>query len=115
MRTAGLWRPAVVAFLAAAAVGAAVRAWQIGSRTALTWSDSVDFLTLSAQGWTSAELWAGVRAPGVPLVAQDRGRKRRAVRRPAGRDGGAVLGRAAPRRWPRSWRDDGPASWPPPP
>ncbi len=68
MRTAGLWRPAVVAFLAAAVVGAAVRAWQIGSRTALTWSDSVDFLTLSAQGWTSAELWAGVRAPGVPLA-----------------------------------------------
>ena len=31
-RAAGLWRPAVVAFLAAAAVGAAVRAWQIGSR-----------------------------------------------------------------------------------
>ncbi len=60
--------PALAAFLAALVVGAAVRAWQIGSRTALSWNDTIDFLALSDRGWSSAQLWAGVRAPGVPLA-----------------------------------------------
>jgi hypothetical protein len=64
----GALRPGWVAFLAALVVGAAVRAWQIGGRDPLTWGDSADFLAISGHGWTSTELWAGLRAPGVPLA-----------------------------------------------
>jgi hypothetical protein len=65
---AGARLPALGAFLAALAVGAAVRAWQIGGRTALSWNDTADFLAISGEGWASAGLWAGTRAPGVPVA-----------------------------------------------
>jgi hypothetical protein len=64
----GAWFPALVAFLASLAVGAAVRAWQFGGRVALPWNDTADFLAISGQGWTSVGLWAGARPPGVPVA-----------------------------------------------
>ena len=73
---AGPWRPALVAYVAALVVGGVVRAWQIDERTALSWNDTVDFLALSGRGWTSAELWAGIRAPGGAAGAQAGGRRR---------------------------------------
>jgi hypothetical protein len=67
-RAAGARWPALVAFLTALGVGAAVRAWQIGGRAALPWNDTADFLAISRQGWASVGLWAGARAPGVPVA-----------------------------------------------
>jgi hypothetical protein len=55
-------------FLAGLGVGAAVRAWLLGDRAALTWNDTADFLTISHASWISPALWAGARAPGVPVV-----------------------------------------------
>jgi hypothetical protein len=67
-RAAGASWPALVVFLAALGVGAGVRAWQIGGRAPLPWNDTADFLTISRQGWASVGLWAGARAPGVPVA-----------------------------------------------
>jgi hypothetical protein len=67
-RTVAARLPALTAFLAALAVGAAVRAWQIGGRAALPWNDTADFLAISGEGWASVGLWAGARAPGVPVA-----------------------------------------------
>jgi len=66
--TGGRGLPALVAFFLALAAGAGVRAWQIGGRTALSWNDTADFLAISAERWASVGLWAGARAPGVPVA-----------------------------------------------
>jgi hypothetical protein len=60
--------PVAAGFLVALAVGAAVRAWQVGGRAALPWNDTADFLAISGDGWASVGLWAGARAPGVPVA-----------------------------------------------
>jgi hypothetical protein len=65
---AGVRLPALVALLAALAVGAAVRAWQTGGRAPLPWNDTADFVAISGEGWASVGLWAGARAPGVPVA-----------------------------------------------
>jgi hypothetical protein len=67
-RAASARLPAAAGFLAALAVGAAVRAWQVGGRAALPWNDTADFLAISGEGWASVGLWAGARAPGVPVA-----------------------------------------------
>jgi hypothetical protein len=67
-RAAGVRLPALAAFLAALAVGAAVRAWQIGGRAPLPWNDTADFIAISGEGWASVGLWAGARAPGAPVA-----------------------------------------------
>lgn len=60
--------PALVVFVVALAVGAGVRVWQLGGRVALIWNDTIDFLASSRAGWDSPALWAGARAPGVPMA-----------------------------------------------
>jgi hypothetical protein len=67
-RVAGTRLPAAAGFLVALAVGAAVRAWQVGGRAALPWNDTADFLAISGEGWGSVGLWAGARAAGVPVA-----------------------------------------------
>ncbi|HKY68059.1 MAG TPA: hypothetical protein VJM49_16875, partial [Acidimicrobiales bacterium] len=59
---------ALVAFLVGLAVGGAVRAWQISGRGVLTWNDTTDFLAVARSSWIDPDLWAGARAPGVPVV-----------------------------------------------
>jgi hypothetical protein len=67
-QAAGARLPVAAGFLVAFAVGAAVRAWQVGGRAALPWDDTTDFLAISGDGWASVGLWAGARAPGVPVA-----------------------------------------------
>jgi hypothetical protein len=69
-RTAARWRPPGVAvcFVAAAAVGGAVRLWQTLGRGQLVWADSEDFLASAREGWLRTDLWAGPRTPAVPAL-----------------------------------------------
>jgi hypothetical protein len=58
----------LLVLVAAAAVGAGVRVWQVGGRAGLAWSDTADFLAGSAAPWLSLELWAGERPPAAPVL-----------------------------------------------
>jgi hypothetical protein len=57
-----------VAFGVALVVGGAVRAWLLGDRQPLQWQDTFDFHDLAGTSWFGAALWAGGRAPGVPVL-----------------------------------------------
>jgi hypothetical protein len=63
-RRRGAW----AAFALALVVGGLVRAWLLGDRGALQWQDTFDFLETADESWFSAALWAGARAPGVPVL-----------------------------------------------
>jgi hypothetical protein len=58
----------LVVFTLATAAGAAVRIWQLGGRSSLSWADSGDFLAGSSSPWLSLELWAGERPPLATVV-----------------------------------------------
>jgi hypothetical protein len=58
----------VTLFAVTALVGLWVRAWQLAGTQAMMWQDSTDYLTSSRAPWFSLELWAGPRAPAVPVL-----------------------------------------------
>ena len=58
----------VTLFAVTALVGLGVRAWQLAGTQAMMWQDSTDYLTSSRAPWFSLELWAGPRAPAVPVL-----------------------------------------------
>ena len=72
-RTRPPWLP-TAAGIAAYLAFVALRVWQFHGHGAGIWPDSTGYAATSRAGWFSLDLWAGARAPGLPLALKATGR-----------------------------------------
>src|SRR5215510_2640454 len=61
------WLPAAAGVVAYAAF-VALRLWQFHGRGVVVWPDTTGYQRAARASWFSSELWAGRRAPGLPIV-----------------------------------------------
>ena len=66
-RTGPKWLP-TAAGTAAYLVFVALRLWQFHGRRVGVWPDTFGYRQAARAGWSSSALWAGRRAPGLPIV-----------------------------------------------
>ena len=66
-RTRPSWLPTAAGITAYAAF-AVLRLWQFHGRGVGVWPDTTGYEETAREGWFSSELWAGRRAPGLPIV-----------------------------------------------
>jgi hypothetical protein len=58
----------VVLFAVTALVGLWIRSWQLHGLEAMGWQDTHDYYQSSLSPWLSADLWAGLRTPAIPVL-----------------------------------------------
>ena len=72
------WWPTAAGAIAYAAF-VVLRSWQFHGRGVGVWPDTASYQQTARAGWFSADLWAGRRAPGLPLVLKLTGEHLNAV------------------------------------
>ena len=72
------WLPTAVG-IAAYVAFVVLRVWQFHGRGVGVWPDTTGYRQTARSGWFSADLWAGRRAPGLPLVLKVTGQHLNAV------------------------------------